>query len=239
MEARIKKEISHQGPSPALQDLAALLPRKLRLHLDAEEEAIVLDGLRMLHLEPDAYPVSKQALAVASAAHQGQQRKGSGRPYIVHPVGVARLLLEAGCRDEIVAAGLLHDTLEDTHLTLEDLHRYFGEAVAATVAGCSEPDKSVPWEARKRHTLKTLKTAPQDVRLVTCADKLDNVLSLAEDEREQGEDLWKRFNRGKKDQAWYYRAIIQHLSMGEECSEPCAELLYELSATVEALFNSL
>lgn len=192
----------------------------------------------MLSVDLDAYPVSKRALVVAAAAHQGQQRKGSGRPYIVHPIGVARLLVEAGCRDEVVAAGLLHDTLEDTHLTLEDLHRLFGQAVAATVAGCSEPDKSVPWETRKRHTLRNLNTAPLEVRLVTCADKLDNVLSLAEDQREQGEALWGRFNRGKDDQAWYYRSIVQRLTMGEECSEACLELLYELKNAVELLFDS-
>jgi len=222
-----------------LQDLAALLPRKLRLHLDTEEEAIVLDALRIFSVDPDAYPVSKKALAVAAAAHQGQQRKGSGRPYIVHPVCVARLLVEAGCEDEIIAAGLLHDTLEDTRLTLEDLHRFFGETVAATVAGCSEPDKSVPWKTRKLHTLQTLRTAPLEVRLVTCADKLDNVLSLAEEEREQGEALWGRFNRGRDDQAWYYRSIVQGLSMGDACSEPCAELLHELQAAVESLFGPL
>lgn len=185
-----------------------------------------------------AYPLSKRALAVAAAAHQGQQRKGSGRPYIVHPVGVAQLLVEAGCEDEIVAAGLLHDTLEDTHLNLEDLHRLFGGVVAATVAGCTEPDKSVPWEQRKRHTLRTLETAPQEVHMVTCADKLDNMLSLAEDERMQGEALWGRFSRGRDDQAWYYRSIVKRLSMGSQCSEPCAELLHELQAAVESLFET-
>jgi (p)ppGpp synthase/HD superfamily hydrolase len=237
LEPLIKKESSHRRLSPELQDLAVLLPGKLRLHLDNEEEAIVLDAIRTFSVDPDAYPVSKRALAVAAAAHRGQQRKGSGRPFIVHPVGVARLLVEAGCGDEIVAAGLLHDTLEDTRLTLEDLHRFFGETVAATVAGCSEPDKSVPWKTRKLHTLQTLRKAPHEVRLVTCADKLDNVLSLVEDEREQGEALWGRFNRGRDDQAWYYRSIVQSLSMGEECFEPCTELLSELQAAVESLFG--
>ncbi len=179
----------------------------------------------------------RKALAVAASAHQGQVRKGSGRPYILHPVGVARLLRETGCREVIVAAGLLHDTLEDTGLTLGELHDHFGEKVASIVAGCTEPEKSVPWEQRKRHTLKALQNAPLEVRLVTCADKLDNVLSLAVDYEEQGEALWARFRRGREDQAWYYRSIVKRLSQGPELFEPGTELLEELRKTVEAVFR--
>ena len=180
----------------------------------------------------------QRAYLFGARKHEGQARK-SGEPYMVHPMAVSKIVADMGLDAASVCAALLHDTLEDTHLTLEDLHRVFGETVAAVVAGCSEPDKSVPWEERKRHTFRTLKTAPVEVRLVTCADKLDNVLSLIEDVREQGEALWDRFNRGKEDQAWYYRTMVQRLSMGEECSEPCAELLYELAAAVESLFGPL
>jgi len=179
----------------------------------------------------------QKALVAAAAAHRGQLRKGSGRPFLVHPVCVARLLLEAGCGEEVSAAGLLHDTLEDTHLTLKDLHRLFGETVASIVAGCSEPDKSVPWEKRKRHTLRSLETAPLEVRLVTCADKLDNVLSLLVEFETQGEALWNRFTRGRDAQAWYYRAVVQRLSEGPELFEPGAELLRELQRSVESLFS--
>jgi hypothetical protein len=143
--------------------LAGLLPPGLELVLAPEEEAVVRDALE----EPVALaarpPMVQKALAVAAAAHRGQVRKGSGRPYILHPVAVAQLLVEAGCGNEVVAAGLLHDTLEDTSLTLGELRGWFGGKVASIVAGCSEPHKSVPWEQRKGHTLKILKTAPWEV----------------------------------------------------------------------------
>ena len=222
-----------------LRELSAFLPGRLRKGLAAEEEAILREALAEFAGPSASGPATlvRRALVAAAAAHRGQVRKGSGRPFLVHPVSVARILLEAGCTDEIVAAGLLHDTLEDTSLTLMDLHDLFGETVAAIVAGCTEPDKSVPWETRKRHTLHTLRTAPLEVRLVTCADKLDNVLSLIEESGEQGDALWDRFTRGRDEQAWYYRSIVQGLSEGPELFEPGTHLLRELGNAVEELFQ--
>ena len=89
------------------------------------------------------------ALAFAAVAHQGQKRKGTAIPYIVHPVGVMVVLLQAGETDaEVLAAALLHDTVEDAGIPLTELRDRFGERVAAIVEGCSEPDKSAAWEAR-------------------------------------------------------------------------------------------
>jgi (p)ppGpp synthase/HD superfamily hydrolase len=217
--------------------LAGLLPPGLELVLAPEEEAVVRDALE----EPVALaarpPMVQKALAVAAAAHRGQVRKGSGRPYILHPVAVAQLLVEAGCGNEVVAAGLLHDTLEDTSLTLGELRGWFGGKVASIVAGCSEPHKSVPWEQRKGHTLKILKTAPWEVRVVTCADKLDNVLALALDLEEQGDAVWGRFSRGRDDQAWYHRAVVKRLAEGPELHDPGLELLRQLREAVQDLFG--
>ncbi|WP_249226665.1 gamma-glutamylcyclotransferase family protein [Alicyclobacillus mengziensis] len=176
--------------------------------------------------------IVERAVQVSARAHSGQTRKGSGTPYIVHPVSVAMILMRAGCDEEVVAAGLLHDTVEDTDLTLADVRVQFGERVAKLVAGASEPDKSQPWEARKRHTIAFLTQAPDDVRVLVCADKLDNVRSIRQDAERLGEVVWSRFHRGRKDQEWYYRSIVESLSVASEFP-----MLQELQDEVNLLFG--
>ena len=97
-----------------------------------------------------------KAIEFAARAHSGQYRKGTKIPYIVHPLGVAKLLIEHGCPDHIVIAGILHDTTEDTPVTLEQIKDIFGLAVAALVEEASEPDKSDTWENRKKSTIQVL-----------------------------------------------------------------------------------
>jgi len=154
------------------------------------------------------------ALEVAAKAHQGQLRKGTDIPYITHPVAVAMILLRTGCPDEMVVAGLLHDTTEDAHISLDYIRDHFGERVAFIVEGCSEPDKSLSWEERKQHTIEYLRTAPKEVRLVACADKLHNIRAIASDYERLGDELWMRFKRGREGQEWYYRGVVESLSSG-------------------------
>jgi (p)ppGpp synthase/HD superfamily hydrolase len=176
-----------------------------------------------------------QALNFAACAHQTQKRKGSGIPYIVHPVGVMLLLWQAGETDpEVLAAALLHDTVEDTGATLDQLRETFGARIAAIVQGCSEPDKRAGWEARKQHTVAFIKTAPYAVLLVTVADKLHNLRSLMDDHHSQGEALWTRFKRGRAETEWYYRAIVDSLKAGELNGHP---LLVELEQGVLSFFG--
>lgn len=157
--------------------------------------------------------LTDKAISFAARAHRHQTRKASDTPYISHPYSVAMLLQKAGCEEELVVAGLLHDTLEDTETTEKELQEAFGPRVLELVKGCSEPDKSLSWEERKQHTIDTLKTAPQDICLVTCADKLHNIRTLIEDKKALGDTLWARFNRGKDKQAWYYTSILSVLSV--------------------------
>src|SRR5690606_5868785 len=112
------------------------------------------------------YPaIINAALIFAARAHDGQRRKGTNIPYIVHPVGVMLALMHAGENDpELLAAALLHDTLEDTGASLEDLRAKFGPRVAAIVEGCSEPfARDELWETRKQHTVAHLRTAAPEV----------------------------------------------------------------------------
>ena len=148
------------------------------------------------------------AIELAARAHRGQCRKGTNIPYMVHPLAVAKILIDAGCPEDVVVAGILHDTVEDTPLSLDEIRNRFGEAVARIVEGASEPDKSKPWEARKAHTIESLKTASEAVLLVSCADKIENLEAIREDGERVGKEVWARFRRGREQQEWYYRSVF-------------------------------
>lgn len=153
-----------------------------------------------------------RAITVAACAHRDQFRKGSQIPYFTHPFSVAMLLDRYNCPEPWVIAGLLHDTLEDTPLTAHDLHREFGEEITEIVIGCTEPDHHrKPWLERKQHTISYLKTASLPVKVVSCADKLHNLLTIANDLPRMGDDLWARFKAGRDLQEWYYRNIAASL----------------------------
>ena len=178
--------------------------------------------------------IVEKALQIASKSHEGQYRKNTDIPYITHPVAVGMMLLKAGYSEEIVAAGILHDTVEDTPLTLEDIKKEFGPEIAKMVEGSSEPDKSLPWKDRKEHTIEFLKTASEEIRAVVCADKLHNIRSIISDYEKIGEEVWTRFNAGKEHQKWYYTNVVE--SLGTQSS---FDLLTDLQNEVDRLFMEL
>jgi len=148
-----------------------------------------------------------RAIRFAARAHRGQIRKVNGIPYVWHPLAVGRTLTDYGCRVEVIAAGILHDTIEDTDATKEDLVHSFGKEVADLVEFCSEPAGHLRWEERKLRSIRRICRAPRDARIVAAADKLDNVSSMAVDLDVMGESIWDRFIRGRDSQAWYYRSM--------------------------------
>jgi (p)ppGpp synthase/HD superfamily hydrolase len=148
------------------------------------------------------------AIELAAKAHHGQVRKGTEIPYIVHPLAVAGILIHATCPEHLVIAGILHDTLEDTPVTLEEIRSHFGREVADLVVALSEPDKQAPWEERKAHTLEYLEQmATPDVLLVAVADKLDNMRAIRAGLASDGAAFWLRFNRPRENQKWYYQRL--------------------------------
>ncbi|GLX70351.1 HD domain-containing protein [Paenibacillus glycanilyticus] len=147
------------------------------------------------------------AIEFAASAHQSQYRKGSRTPYISHPYGVAMILSSYHCSENAIIAALLHDVLEDTEVTEQQLFEAFGPEITAIVKACSEPDKTLSWEERKTHTIANLPAEPLEVRLVACADKLHNLRSMKRDSLTLGPELWTRFKRGKTKQAWYYTSL--------------------------------
>jgi len=175
------------------------------------------------------------AIEYAARAHRDHFRKGTKIPYIAHLISVAKILIEYECAEAVIVAGLLHDTVEDTSITLEDIRRSFGEEVARLVEAASEPDRSETWENRKRHTIEYLKTAPMDALLLCCADKLDNIRSIKEDYERFGESVWKRFRRAKDAQEWYYSALAD-LFLRRAEGEPGATLFRQFYYEVRQVF---
>ena len=151
-----------------------------------------------------------KAIKFATNKHQGQNRKGKDVPYIVHPLEVFNILYRMGADQELLAAGLLHDVLEDTNTTAEELSAEFGRGVAQLVTAHTE-DKSLPWHERKQRGCEALKTAPKRVQMLVLADKLSNIREMAQDYQAVGDELWQRFNRGYDMQAWYYNYSVGFL----------------------------
>jgi (p)ppGpp synthase/HD superfamily hydrolase len=178
------------------------------------------------------------AIEVAARAHSSQTRKSTDISYITHPFSVAIILSQAGCSEEVIVAGILHDTVEDTSITLEYIRENFGKNVASVIEGCSEPDKSLPWKERKKHTIEFLKNAPLEVRLVACADKLNNIRTIASDYEKIGDKIWERFNeKRKEEQKWYYMGIVECL-----CEQPDTKnlaIFQQLKQEVETFFDKI
>jgi (p)ppGpp synthase/HD superfamily hydrolase len=147
-----------------------------------------------------------EAIIFATRKHNGYKRKGTDIPYISHPMEVMQILTETRCRENVIIAGILHDTLEDTEATSAEILDLFGEEVLNLVSAESE-DKSKTWKERKQATIDSLADASLDVKMVCLADKISNLRSMASDKKAIGEKLWERFNAGKDDIEWYYRQI--------------------------------
>jgi len=152
-----------------------------------------------------------RAFSFAAKKHSGQTRKASSIPYIAHLMGVASLVLEAGGDEDLAIAALLHDVVEDCGGApmLKEVRRRFGSRVAKIVDGCTDTDVSPkpPWFERKRKYIARLQKEDGETRLVSAADKLNNVRSILSDYRAIGERVWARFAGGREGTLWYYRTL--------------------------------
>ncbi len=176
------------------------------------------------------------AIELAARAHHNQVRKGTEIPYVVHPLAVAAGLIRLECPEHTVIAALLHDVLEDTSVSAEEIRSRFGPEVAALVQGLSEPDKKAAWEERKEHTIRYLGgPASEDVLLVALADKLDNIRAIREGLESDGEAFWRRFNRPREKQRWYYENLEAAFSTRVRRG-PALTLLAAFKAEVSKVF---
>ena len=164
-----------------------------------------------------------RAIRFAVNAHEGQKRKGKDRPYILHPLEVLTVVSSLTEDEDVLCAAVLHDTVEDTSVTPEEIGRAFGARVRALVAAESEnkredQDAGTTWRIRKQETVDHLTAAERDVQLICLGDKLSNLREIARDYADSGDGLWQRFNqKDKRRHAWYYGAVFAILeeSFGE------------------------
>lgn len=173
--------------------------------------------------------IKEKAKMFAIQAHMGQIRKSEpDKPMIVHPISVGQLLESFGYDDNVVAAGFLHDVVEDTKYTIKDIEREFGKDIATLVMGASEPDKSLSWEDRKKHTIEETKKLPFRNKLVICADKINNLEDLFLKFEKNGNRDFSAFKRGEESQRWYYTNIYESLISGENKELPIFKRLKEI-----------
>lgn len=173
----------------------------------------------------------KSAFDWAAVWHKDQNRKypGIAVPYMSHVAGVAAVLSRHGFREEVVAAGALHDVIEDCAITHEELTAKFGVTVADLVRHVSEEDKALGWEERKRRYLEHFVQKPWEAQAITLADKIDNFVSIIVCAKSFG-DPWAMFKRGREAQIERFRALSGHAK-----ALPSHALIDEYEATLAAL----
>ena len=156
-------------------------------------------------------PKLKSAIRFSTKTHeidQKQKRKGKDIPYITHPLTVGLLLARAGANEDVIVAGILHDTVEDSidakKVTKEMITERFGDVVAGLVMSVTEQRKDLPWEERKREALEHVKTMDHDSLLVKAADLISNVSEIMSDYEKDGVATFDRFNAPREKVTWHY-----------------------------------
>lgn len=158
-----------------------------------------------------------KAIIFAVKAHSGTERRGKGFPYIVHPMEAMEIVATITSDQALLAAAALHDTVEDTDVTIDMLREEFGDGVADLVAsesdtfedGVSEEDS---WHSRKQDAIDRLADASREAKIVALGDKLSNMRAIARDYEQKGEDLWNLFHsKDSKDHEWHYRGLAESL----------------------------
>ena len=159
-----------------------------------------------------------KAIIFATKAHEGVERNGKGFPYIIHPLEAMSIVATMTNDPELLAAAALHDVIEDTSYTYEDLKENFGEKVAQLVS--TESDENFEdvqaensWRARKWIAMNKLQHTSLEGKMVTMGDKLSNMRAIARDYRAIGDELWNRFHvKDKAEHAWRYRGLVDAFS---------------------------
>ncbi len=176
-----------------------------------------------------------RALVVSATVHVRQVRKGANIPYIVHPVSVMLIASQVTDDEDTLCACLLHDVLEDGDPNFygeAQMRRDFGPKVTATVKAVSKNEAIPGWRARNDDYLQTLRDSDNPAAYIVCAaDKIHNLKSVLYDFDQLGDDLWSRFNAGKDQQKWWYRAALTLL----EDKLPDNQLVTELAGLVARL----
>lgn len=150
------------------------------------------------------------ALIFSAICHKNQIRKADGYPFIMHPFALASLLIKYNATEDAVIGGLLHDVLEDTPYTAEEIEGKFGSNVLGIVQAVSE-NKTLPWRERKIDYVERLVDENEEALMVSCADKIHNLFCFLREYEAQGEALWQHFNAGRDDTFWFFQEVYNVL----------------------------
>ena len=180
-----------------------------------------------------------KAIQYAVSAHAGTNRKGKNRPYILHPIEAMTIVAGMTDDEDIISAAVLHDVVEDTGKSEEDIRKAFGDRVADLVMAESE-DKmpgipsAASWETRKQATIDHLRTIGRDAQMICLGDKLSNIRMMAKDYAVIGDELWERFNQKDKSlHCWYYSSV--YLVLKEEFGD--VPVIREYAELLEKVFG--
>ncbi len=158
-------------------------------------------------------PRFDEAARYAREVHAGQDRKGTGVPYMSHLLGVSSIVLDDGGTEDEAIAALLHDAAEDHggRARLEDIRSRFGDAVAKIVEDCTDSwdTPKLPWAERKRAYAKHARTLSASSLRVSAADKVHNTYAILRDLRNEGEEVWERFKAAPDDVLFYYQSLVR------------------------------
>lgn len=158
-----------------------------------------------------------RAIMFAVRAHSGTERRGKGFPYIVHPMEAVSIAATITPDQEILAAAALHDTVEDTDVTVDQIRSEFGDRIASLVAAETDAvmegkSENETWHERKQAAIDRLARVSRDAKIVAMGDKLSNMRAIARDYATQGDALWNLFHvNDPKDHEWHYRGLADAL----------------------------
>ena len=179
---------------------------------------------------------SEEAIIYATIMHQGAVRKFGDTPYIFHPLEVAQILSTMTNDEEIITAGILHDIVEDTDGTLQEIEKRFGKRVAELVSTDTESDypgkeRRATWIQRKEGTLNVLKNSRDiGVKMLWLADKLANMRSLSGMYSELGDEMWQKFNQSDSAmQCWYYKSVAELVELSLNKTGAFKELIKHIN----------
>ena len=161
--------------------------------------------------------IVSEAIVFSTRAHDGMRRRRSDAPYVLHPMEVGAIVGTMTDNQEVIAAGVLHDVVEDAGITIEEIGENFGARVMELVASETENKREdLPaeqtWRIRKEESLDKLKdTDDIEVMMLWIGDKLSNIRAIYRDFTVEGNAVWEKFHQSDiKAQAWYYRSILKY-----------------------------
>lgn len=180
--------------------------------------------------------IVEQAKLFAIKAHFNQVRKTEkDKPMIIHPIDVGNILKQYNFDDNVISAGILHDVIEDTKYTKEDILNLFGEDILSLVLGDTEIDKSLSWEERKKYTIDTVKNLDLRHKAICCADKISNLEDMMILFEKNGKYDFSSFKRGFEEQKWYFTHLYESLIYNEDSNHP---MFIRLKKLIDYIFNN-